>query len=162
MLHLLREFTLLGLPRHCQTLAVNVEQPAMVGTANTAIFDVAVFQGGAAMRAALANQTERAVGIAKQNQILAQNSHRLRDVVQFLSRADDQPVTAKPFPRRRSRTDVGDIRDRNFSVFYSFSVLHGQTSSNQLFRSRFKGFNVQESRIRNAEYRSAIRALTEN
>ena len=73
MLHLLAELAVLRLRRHFQTLAVNIEEPAMIRTAQSAIFDIAVLQRGAAMRTMLAKQTELAVGIAKQHQILAEH-----------------------------------------------------------------------------------------
>ena len=62
----------------------------------------------------LAKQTDLAVGIAKQHQLLAEHLHRLRNVVQFLRRADHQPIAAKPLPGRGSGPDVGNIGNRNF------------------------------------------------
>ena len=57
-----------------------------------------------------------AVGIAKQHQLFAKNFDRLRNIVEIASVADDQPVAAKPFTRRRARPHVRNIGERNFLV----------------------------------------------
>src|SRR6185503_5094675 len=111
MLHLLAELAVLGLRRHLHTLAVNVEQPTMIGTTQSAVFDIAVFQRRAAVRTMLAEQTQLAVGIAKQHQLFAKNFDRLRNIVEIASNAYDQPIASKPLSRRRIRTDMGDIGD---------------------------------------------------
>ena len=74
------------------------------------------------MRTMLAEQTELAVAIAKQHQLLAENFHGLGNVVQFMHRADHQPVAAKPFAGRRPRTDVGNIGDGQFTLSSTFSI----------------------------------------
>src|SRR6266576_682856 len=90
LLHRIRQmFDLAGkvtvpwLRRHSQTLPANVEQPAMIGTPNPAVLDIAIFQRGAAMRTVLANQAELASLIAKQHQLFTQDFDRHRNVVEI-------------------------------------------------------------------------------
>ena len=45
-----------GLARHLQAMAFDVEQPAVIAAADAALFDLAVVQRGAAMRAARHHQ----------------------------------------------------------------------------------------------------------
>ena len=73
------------------------------------------------MRTMLAKQTELAVGIAKQHQLLAENFDRLGNVVQFLHRADHQPIAAKPLTGRGSGPDVREYRQPKFSVSFFYS-----------------------------------------
>src|SRR6185503_4338312 len=93
MSHLLAELAVLGLRRHLQTLTVNVEQPTMIRTTQSAVFDIAIFQRRAAVRTMLAEQTELAIGIAKQHEFLTHHLDRLRNVMEIASNANDQPIT---------------------------------------------------------------------
>ncbi len=113
MFHFLAKFAVLRFRRHLQTLAVNVEQPAVVSTAQSAVFDVTVFQRRAAMRTVLAEESNFAELIAKQNQIFTENFDRLRNIVKLLRGSDDDPITAKPFAAGSSRSDARNIRNRH-------------------------------------------------
>ena len=84
----------------------------MIGTAQAAVFNVAVFQRCAAMRTVKPEQAELAELIAKQDQIFAQHFDRLGYIVKIARDADDHPVAPKPFTTWRARSDMRDIRDR--------------------------------------------------
>src|SRR4029434_1568975 len=102
------------LRRHFQTLTVNVEQPAMIGTTDAPIFNVTVFQRGAAMRTVFANQTKLASLSAKQHQLFAQDFDSLRNVMEIARRANHHPVAAKPFAGRRAKTNVWNVGESDF------------------------------------------------
>src|SRR5690349_18399200 len=112
MLYFLWKLAVLWLRRHLQTLSGHVEQPAMIGTAQAAVFDVAVFQRCAPMWTVKPEQADFAELIAKQDQIFAPHVDRLGHIVKFARDADDHPVAPKPFPASRARSDMRDIRDR--------------------------------------------------
>src|SRR4051812_2188665 len=65
MPHFLGKLAASRFARHRQTLPAKIEQPAVVGAANAAVFDVAVFQRRAAMRAMRTDQTDRALLVTK-------------------------------------------------------------------------------------------------
>src|SRR6185369_5923693 len=96
--------------RHLQTLAVDVEQPAVVSTTQSAVFDVTVFQRRAAMRTVLAKESHFVELIAKQDQIFAEDFDRLRNIIKLLRGSDDEPITAKPFTSGSSRSDARNVR----------------------------------------------------
>ncbi len=102
------------LPGLFQAIARYVEEPRVIGTANAALLDVAIFKRGAAVRTMEADKPNLSVQVAEQNQLFAQNFKAERNVAEFLGGADNQPVTTKPFSRRCAETDVGDIDDANF------------------------------------------------
>ena len=95
------------LSRHRQTLAADVEQPAMIGTANAAVFDIAIFQRRAAMGTMESEQTDAAPVIAKQHQLFAEHFDRLGNIAQFAARAHDQPMASKPVAGRRAAAYIG-------------------------------------------------------
>jgi hypothetical protein len=61
-----------------EAVAVDVIKPAMIETAESAVFDSAVTQIGPAMRTMQPQQTRAASIVAKKDQILAQDPHRQR------------------------------------------------------------------------------------
>ena len=119
MPHFSREATLTRLRRHFQALPLHVEQPTVIRTAEPAVLDVAVFQRRAAMRTMEAEQTERAILIAKQNQLFAEHFDRLRNIAQPARRADDKPMAAKPCAGWSAGADVRQIGNGSF-----LSLLH--------------------------------------
>jgi hypothetical protein len=109
MFHPLRKLASPRFPRHLEALTVNVKQPPVVRAANAAVFDVTVFQRRTAVRAAPADQTKSPFGIAKQDEIFAEDPHGLRNIVEIARRADYKPVAPKPFARGRTRPDMGNV-----------------------------------------------------
>src|SRR5882724_7742966 len=110
MFHFLTKLAVLRLRRHLQALTLNIEQPAVVGTTQSAVFDIAIFQRRAAVGTVLAEQPHLAELIAKQDQVFAENFNCPRNVVELLRRSDDNPVAAKPMAARRSWPNVRNIR----------------------------------------------------
>ena len=60
-----------GLARHLQAMAFDVEQPAVVAATNAALLDLAVVQRRAAMAAARIDKSRPPLPVAKQDQLLA-------------------------------------------------------------------------------------------
>ena len=60
-----------------QTFAVHVEQPAVKGAAQTAVFKPAISEVGAAVRTAAADQAVTATLVLEDHQILAEQPDRL-------------------------------------------------------------------------------------
>ena len=75
--HPLAEHAAFGLGGSFQALAVDVEQPAMEQAAQAAVFEAAVGEIGAAMRAVAVEQAVAAALVAEQHEVLAQHAHRL-------------------------------------------------------------------------------------
>ena len=121
MFHFLTKLAVLRLRRHLQALTLNIEQPAVVGTTQSAVLDIAVFQRRAAVGTVLAEQPHLAELIAKQDQVFAEDFDRPRNVVELLCRSDDNPIAAKPIAARRSRPNVRYIRQHNL-LYFSFRV----------------------------------------
>src|ERR1044071_8067549 len=113
MFYLLRKVAVLGLGRHFQALPPDVEQPAVIGATNSTVFDFAVLQRSASMRAMKSQQTELSIGITKEHKLFAQDFESLRYVVEVAIDADRNPVTAEPFSRRCARPNVRNIRKSN-------------------------------------------------
>ena len=114
MLHLFWKFASLRLSGHFETLAVNIEQPTMVCTPKSPVFNIAIFQRRSAVRTMLAEQSKLSRLIAKQHQLFAENFHRLRNVVEITRDADDEPIAAKPFAGRRAKTNVWNVGESDF------------------------------------------------
>src|SRR4249920_1900491 len=110
MLHFLTKLIVLRLRRHLQASTFDVEQPAVIGTTQSAVLDIAVLQRSPAMGTVLAEQPHLAELIAKQEQIFAEDFDCPRNVVEFLRRSDDNPIAAKPIAARRSRPHMRYIR----------------------------------------------------
>jgi hypothetical protein len=117
MFHFLTKLTLFRLRRHLQALTANVEQPTVVRAAQSAIFDIAVLQRSSAMRAVLAQQSNSAELIAKQDQVFAKDFDRPRNVVELLSRSDHNPIAAKPLATRRTWTHMRYVGQHTFLNF---------------------------------------------
>ena len=90
-----------------QAGAVPVEQPAVIVAAQAAFLDIAIGQVGIAMRAAPLHQAVAAAQVLVQDQVLAQQPHRLhRIVVQLRDRRDRLPVAAHQLAHRRALADA--------------------------------------------------------
>jgi hypothetical protein len=109
MFHFLAKLTVLRFRRHLQTPASDIEQPTVIWATQAAVLDIAVFQGGAAMRAVLAEQPDLAKLVAEQNQILAEHFDGLGNIMKLVSRADGNPIAAKPFAARGPWSYMGNI-----------------------------------------------------
>jgi hypothetical protein len=67
-----------GLCRHLQAPAFDVEQPAVIAAADTALLDLAVVERGAAMAAARIDEARPALPVPEQDELLAQDLDRPR------------------------------------------------------------------------------------
>src|SRR5262249_14800020 len=120
------KLAVLWLGGHFQTLAVNIEQPTMIGAPQSAIFDIAVFQRRAAVRTMLAEQSQSSGLITKQHQLLPENFHRLRNVIEITANANAEPIAAQPLSARRPGAHMRNIGRGDFfppsfqSLFHRF------------------------------------------
>jgi hypothetical protein len=64
----------------------------------------------------LAEQPCFAELVPEQNQVFTEYSHRLRNVMKFLHRTDDNPIAPEPFAARRAGPHVRNIRKSNLPV----------------------------------------------
>ena len=79
----------------------------MIGTSKSAVLNIAVLQRAAAMGTVQTEQTDGAMVIAKQDQLFAEHSDRLRNIAQITLGADREPMVAKPLAHRGARPDMG-------------------------------------------------------
>jgi hypothetical protein len=94
MMHLFTKSFSRRLARLFEAVAAVVEKPAMVETAKPAIFDAAVAQVGAAVRAVPPEEPKLTAIIAKQHQVLAHDAHWKRCAVgwQFFDKSHRLPI----------------------------------------------------------------------
>ena len=97
------------LERLRQAVAALVEPPAVIVAAQAALLDDAVGEIGATMRAMPVEQAERAGEVLVQDQVFAQQPHRLDAVglVEFAGAGDRHPVAAHQLAHRRARPSLG-------------------------------------------------------
>jgi hypothetical protein len=107
--HLVAGAAAFGLAGLLHAMALHVEQPAVVAAADAALFDLAVIQGRAAMRAVRVDQAGPAGLVAKQDQVLAQHPHLARRVAGVGRGADRVPVAPEQFAHRRAGADLGQL-----------------------------------------------------
>ena len=107
--HFLAEFFVLGLGRLIQAVAFDIEQPAVIEAANAAVFDAAIGEIGAPMRAMEAGEAKPVLVIAKQHQLLGQNfdRHGIAADGHFLRRGNGLPIGAQQIAARRARPGPG-------------------------------------------------------
>ena len=84
------QIAVVRLGRRLQAFAVDVEQPAVKGAAQAAVFEPAIGQIGAAMRAMPPDQPIAALVVLEGDQVLAEEPHRF-----------DRPVAGKLIDQRR-------------------------------------------------------------
>src|ERR1051326_8746298 len=98
-----------GLAGLLEASAFNIVKPAVVEAAEPAVFDPAVAQVGAAVRAMQAQQTRPTLIVAEQRQLLAQNFHRRRRAAlgQFFDERDRLPVASDHLAGRRAFGGAG-------------------------------------------------------
>ena len=96
-----------GLGGHLQTLAGLVEEPAVVGAAETVLFGDAVEEVDAAVGAGLLDEAQVAAAVLEQDQVLAEDAHGLGGGVVHLHTAGDRmPVAAEECAHIRAGADV--------------------------------------------------------
>jgi hypothetical protein len=61
-------------------MALDVEFPTMIATANAVLFHFAVVERGAAVTAARMNQTRAAFSIPEQHQVFTERTHFARNI----------------------------------------------------------------------------------
>ena len=122
MFDLLNQATALRFRGHVNHIAHHVHFPAVVQTAQTAIFIAAINQRRFAVRAILVHHTDTAQGVSEHHQIFAQNSGldgRAIGLRNFFHQADGQPLTAHELTHRRIALDAA----QQFIVFRSDHVF---------------------------------------
>ncbi len=110
MAHLVFIRALGRLGRHLEHAARDVVEPAVVETAQTAVFDAPVAEIGAAMRAQEAEQPRPAGIVAEQHEIFAEDPHRFRRAAgrQIGCQRDRMPVLAHERAARRAGAGLRD------------------------------------------------------
>jgi hypothetical protein len=106
------------LGRHVDAVAVDVEFPAMVDAANAALLIATEVKRGAAVRTVSLDDADFVVGVAKGDQILAEQAQangRAIWIGQLVTQHRGQPEAAKQFAHRRSRPDT----TREFVIFFA-------------------------------------------
>jgi len=98
---------MLGLARLVEAGVVGAEEPAMIAAANTFLLDLAIEQGRAAMHAAGIEQARPALLVAKQNQILAEDSDIFGPGRRLFGQGDRQPIAPEQFAYRLPGPDLG-------------------------------------------------------
>ncbi|MCY1558465.1 hypothetical protein D9M68_954030 [compost metagenome] len=101
----------LGCGRHVHALAIAVELHAVVRAADAVLLVAAEVQRHAAVRAELADQAGLAVGVAKGQQLLAQqlNAHlRPIDLGYFVRHQRGHPVAPQQVAHAGVRADPGE------------------------------------------------------
>ena len=107
--HLLGEGALRRLGRHFDDVAIDVDLPAVIEAAETAIFVTAVHERRAAVRAIFVENADLAVSVAEDHQILAKQTHLDRIAIRlrhFLDQAGGHPVPAENLSHRGVALDA--------------------------------------------------------
>ncbi|MNS70331.1 hypothetical protein D3C72_1036730 [compost metagenome] len=99
-----------GLGRSFQAVALGVEQPAVEGAADAAVFQPAEGQVGAAVRAVAVEHAELAALVAEQHEVLAHELHGLdrARARQFVGQGHRLPVAAQQLAGGCAGSDAGD------------------------------------------------------
>ena len=105
----LRELAALGFGGRLEALAGDVEEPAVKGAAQPAVFPAPVGEVGAAVRAVPVEQPVAARLILEKHEVLAQQPHRTHRALafQFLDERDRLPVVAQQAPAGRAGSRAG-------------------------------------------------------
>jgi hypothetical protein len=100
----------IGVVRRFKHDAIRGEFPAVIETADAAIFDSRQQERGAAVHAEFVQQADPAVGVAKRDKVLAKQPDMKRIAVgrQLLGRADRHPVPAHHVAQGCSGSDSCD------------------------------------------------------
>ena len=108
--HPLAEHAAFGLGGRLQALAVDVEQPAMEQAAQAAVFQTAIGEIGAAMRAVAVQQAVAAALVAEQHEVLAEHAHRLGGPLlrQLVGERHRMPIVPHQRAAFGARPDAGD------------------------------------------------------
>jgi hypothetical protein len=106
---------LIALARHVDALTLRVVEPAVIAAAQARLLDAAPFERGAAMRAMRVERADPALLVAKEDDLLAEELHLLRQVAELVRGAHRLPIAAHQFAHRAARLDAGQlvIRSRN-------------------------------------------------
>ena len=99
-----------GLRRRLQALALDVEQPAMEGAAQAAVFETSIGQVGAPMWAGAAEEPVASLLVAEDHELFSQKLHRLERPVtaEFVGQSRRLPKTPQHLSRRFVGTNAGD------------------------------------------------------
>jgi hypothetical protein len=100
---LLAEGAAFGFEGLIQAVALNIVQPAVIGTSDSTGFDVAVFQRRSSMGTVKAHEPDAAAAVAEQHQLFTQNLDRLRNVFQIFGATNRQPVASEHRAAGRAR-----------------------------------------------------------
>ena len=98
------------LRRRLQALAADVEQPAVEGAAQAAVLQPAKGEIGAAMRTGAADQAVAALAVLEDDEVLAEQPHRLDRPVagELVDQRRRLPVAPHQRARGRAGSDAGD------------------------------------------------------
>jgi hypothetical protein len=115
---------------------MTIVEPAMIEAAQAAIFDTAVTQIGTPMGAVQSEETKRAVIVAEQDQLFAQDAYRQRRATarQLFHQGHRLPVAAQQITPRRAGAGLADeniffarkhmsILDFRFAILDSWIVF---------------------------------------
>ena len=103
-------FAAARLARLFQAAPFNIVKPAMIETAEPAVFDTSIAEIGAAVRAMKSQKTDSTLIVAKQHQLLAQNPHPQRRASrrQLFRKRHRLPITPHHLAARRARSGLGE------------------------------------------------------
>src|SRR5689334_9170413 len=131
------------LERHLEAIALGVEEPAVIGAAQAVSFRNAVFEGHAAMRAAIVDEPIFAAFAAEERQIFAEDAHALHRLLRQLGLgADRLPVAAQKLAHRRAGADMGEtiiLRLRRHTDLEAQSPLSRDADSIREGGTRWRG-----------------------
>ena len=115
--HVLAQRAAGGLGRGFEAVTFDVELPAVEGAAQAVAFMAAISQVGATVRAVAVQQAELALGVFEQDQVLAEQPHRLDRThgharvqvgVELVHQRHRLPVVAHQLATRGAGADAGD------------------------------------------------------
>jgi hypothetical protein len=107
--HALALAAAIGLARLLETVALHVEEPAVIAAADAARLHPAVVQAGAAMRAAGDDEPGASFTVTEQHEVFAEDADGLRRCRGIGDEADGMPVAPHQFAHGRARAHVREL-----------------------------------------------------
>src|SRR4030095_15955163 len=101
------ELTFLLFSRLLEAIPRYVEKPAMIGTANTALFNITIFKRAAPVGTMNPHKADLPLPITEKHKLFTQNLNAYRDIAELFAYSHCKPIAPEPFPGGRPGAHMG-------------------------------------------------------